>query len=339
MGYISYQFESLSSRSGFNRALQHFNLVNDIVPEIEDLINIADVLNDYLLEEAMLSAQVIPIVNALLVDRYRYQVDSYNMVETISDFKPLLNNFTQITAVDIVLCYFHNEIGAIPINPKNEDHWLLVDSLKSHELITIYVGGYNRKVDAALTRDAIQLIPRILEGDSVKISPDLKKGEFTYSIDEVSVKKDKRSVNTGLRIKGEEGPDSRKEAIRLNQNNLKSKEIPTRKKKKLPPMYSIPVTNELFHNGNVEAWKKIIESYKAKYEGNDVYVFYDGERINDLNTLFKWGKVKHGSAILISVVGSEIKDVAKLQRYLKQGASHMFEAFLKFSPGTVLQLF
>ena len=35
----------------------------------------------------------------------------------------------------------------------------------------------------------------------------------------------------------------------------------------------------------------------------------------------------------------EIKDVAKLQCYLKQGASHMFEAFLKFPPGKVLNLF
>ncbi len=97
----------------------------------------------------------------------------------------------------------------------------------------------------------------------------------------------------------------------------------------MTPMYSIPVTNELFHNGNVEAWKKIIQSYTTKYPGLEVYVFYEGERIHDINTLFKWGKVKHGSAIMISVAGDDIKDVAKLQRYLKQGASHMFEAFLK----------
>ena len=32
-------------------------------------------------------------------------------------------------------------------------------------------------------------------------------------------------------------------------------------------MYSILVTNELFHNGNVEAWKKIIQSYTTKYPG------------------------------------------------------------------------
>ena len=109
--------------------------------------------------------------------------------------------------------------------------------------------------------------------------------------------------------------------------------------KRMTPMYSIPVTNELFHNGNVEAWKKIIQSYTTKYTGLEVYVFYEGERIHDINTLFKWGKVKHGSAIMIAIAGDDIKDVAKLQRYLKQGASHMFEAFLKGQVGAVLNLF
>ena len=104
-------------------------------------------------------------------------------------------------------------------------------------------------------------------------------------------------------------------------------------------MYSIPVTNELFHNGNVEAWKKIIQSYTTKYPGLEVYVFYEGERIHDINTLFKWGKVKHGSAILIAVAGADIRDVAKLQRYLRQGASQMFEAFLKAPGNAVLNLF
>lgn len=107
----------------------------------------------------------------------------------------------------------------------------------------------------------------------------------------------------------------------------------------MTPMYSIPVTNELFHNGNVEAWKKVIQSYQAKHSGLEVFIFYEGERIHDINTLFKWGKVKHGSAILITVAGENIQDVAKLQRYLKQGASPMFEAFLKFPINTVLNIF
>ena len=80
-------------------------------------------------------------------------------------------------------------------------------------------------------------------------------------------------------------------------------------------------------------------SYNAKYPALQVYIYYEGERILDINSLFKWGKVKHGSAIEFAVAGNDIKDVAKLQRYLAQGASHQFEAFLHGSVSSVLKLF
>jgi hypothetical protein len=108
---------------------------------------------------------------------------------------------------------------------------------------------------------------------------------------------------------------------------------------RMTPMYSVVVANELFHNGNVEAWKRIIASYSAKYPALQVYIYYEGERILDINSLFKWGKVKHGSAIQFAVSGNDIKDVAKLQRYLVQGASHQFEAFLHGPVNSVLKLF
>jgi len=101
----------------------------------------------------------------------------------------------------------------------------------------------------------------------------------------------------------------------------------------------VVVQNELFHNGNVEAWKRIIDSYKTKHPTLEVYIYYDGERILNINSLFKWGKVKHGSSIQFAVAGSDIKDVAKLQRYLIQGASHQFEAFLHGPVSTALKLF
>ena len=107
----------------------------------------------------------------------------------------------------------------------------------------------------------------------------------------------------------------------------------------MTPMYSVNVTNELFHNGNVEAWKRIIASYNVKHPDLQVLVYYDGERITNLNALFKWGKVKHGSTIQFAIAGENISDVAKLQRYLTQGASHMFEAFLRGPVNSVMALF
>ncbi len=108
---------------------------------------------------------------------------------------------------------------------------------------------------------------------------------------------------------------------------------------RVTPKYSVQVTNELFHNGNVEAWKNIIESYRKEYAGLDVHVFHDGQKINNINALFKWGKVKHGDVILISVSGEDIKGVAELKRYLFEGASQRYENFIKRDVNKILPLF
>ena len=107
----------------------------------------------------------------------------------------------------------------------------------------------------------------------------------------------------------------------------------------MTPKYSVQVTNELFHNGNVEAWKNIVESYNAKHEELEVHIFHDGEKVNDINSLFKWGKVKNGDVLLFSVSGEDIKGVAKLQRYLFEGASLRFHNYLKKDVNKILTLF
>jgi len=89
----------------------------------------------------------------------------------------------------------------------------------------------------------------------------------------------------------------------------------------------------------MRVWKRVIASYNVKYPSLQVLVYYDGERITDINSLFKWGKVKHGSSIQFAVAGDEIQGVAKLQRYLAQGASPQFEAFLRGPVNSVLPLF
>jgi len=111
------------------------------------------------------------------------------------------------------------------------------------------------------------------------------------------------------------------------------------KKKTITPKYGVPVSNELFHNGNVEAWKKILESYQVKYPDLAVHIMYENEVINDINSLFKWGKVKHGDSIYFQVSGEEILGVSKLQKYLSEGASPRYGQFLKLGVGRVLNLF
>jgi len=346
----AYAFERLSTRDGFNQSLRHFKAVNEIVVDFEAHVNLADILDELLADKQVLSEQVVPVLNALLVDKYKYRYQTHNMTGNFADFGKVAAEVKKWTAVDVVVAYFHPELGPLPINPRNEDHWQSVQSLRTNEMLTVYCGRFEEGGSKRVCEDAARQLLRILE--TGKVGRTLK----SLTKDSLSQKQASRPAEPVLALqpRAKAAPDLPKQpqkkfpvpgALQVAASGAGGPETPTAasqpegRPKKMTPMYSIPVTNELFHNGNVEAWKKIIESYRAKYAGLDVYIFYDGERIHDINTLFKWGKVKHGSAILISVGGNEILDVTKLQKYLRQGASSGFEAFLKFPVNTVLSLF
>ena len=234
-----------------------------------------------------------------------------------------------------MIVYFHPELGVTVINPKRLESFKAVQNLKKNELVTVYAGTVKGTADEEVKRLALEKCIALLSLEKIKGPAQLLKG---------AIKTKERKIKT-------EPPAREKAAAPRPKAGKKAVAAPAKVKtaapaagekegqKKMTPLYSIPVTNELFHNGNVEAWKKIIESYQTKYPGTDVYIFYEGERIHDINTLFKWGKVKHGSVILIAAAGNNIKDVSKLQKYLRQGASPMFEAFLKFPVNHVLNLF
>jgi hypothetical protein len=256
--------------------------------------------------------------------------------------------------MDMVVAYFHPELGIVAVNPKNRSHWDGVQSVKKNELITVFAGAFKSTGPEQIYDSGIDALISLLEGSRAKTPIAFTKGKFVQKRQppkpvEAAPARARRAAGRPRRqypsasvspafpaavpsAAAAQAPAAVAAAAALP---VQASTAP----KKMTPMYGIPVTNELFHNGNVEAWKKIIQSYTTKYPGLDVYVFYEGERIHDINTLFKWGKVKHGSSIMISIAGDDIKDVAKLQRYLKQGASHMFEAFLKAPVNTVLNLF
>ncbi len=105
------------------------------------------------------------------------------------------------------------------------------------------------------------------------------------------------------------------------------------------PRYAVPVTNEFFHYGNVEAWRNIIDHYQEKHPNLKVRVFHKDKPIHRIGTLFKWGKVSVGDVIQFSVTGPEFKNVAKLKKYLSIGASPRYSPFIKKRLNDSLNLF
>jgi len=325
--------EMLSTRNGFNSAVRHIKKTMEIAGSSGNLGDIIYELDD----DELTSNKISLLLRMLLVDKLGYKTASINLHDTAKDLSVLAKEFGKWNGIDLVAAYYHPELGLLIANPKNADELVGFGDLRKRELMVVYAGLQGKETDEDCQK-AAELALRLFEGSRVTAPAFVTKGKFTPK----KVSKPKKAA--------EAKPAKAKTASKKTASKGKSAAAAPAKKpaavqassggsKKMTPRYAITVQNELFHNGNVEAWKRIIASYRAKNPHLEVYIYYEKERILDINSLFKWGKVKHGTAIEIAVAGDPIQDVAKLQRYLAQGASHMFEAFLKGPVNSVLKLF
>lgn len=300
----------LSSRAGFNTALRHFKSVTAFAAEVSAGSNLARLINESLDDKEIERYQVKTILNALLLDKFNYAFRSHNLEQTVEGIEGMIRSISQWGDINLVLSYHHPQAGHFVIDPKIVVSWESLLPMPKDEFFVLYAGPAADALDRKVYESALDDFLGLLYG--AKIKP-------------------KQAFIGRGRVEAEE-----EDAAYAAAPAQPPAAAPPRR---MTPRYSIQVTNEVFHNGNVESWKRIVESFKAKYQGLDVMIWYENERINDINALFKWGKVKHGGLILFSVGGDNIQGVSRLQRYLFEGASPRFEAFLKGGIGRTLDLF
>jgi hypothetical protein len=293
--------EILSTRGGFNSAVRHIKKTLKIIDALEGNANLGDILFE-LEDEEFTGDRAALLLRMILIDKLGYAAVSFNPASVVPEPAALSGEFEKWKAVDLVVVYHHPDRGLLAANPKVREELAGFGVIRKRELLVIYAGRAD-----GLCLKAAETAAALFTGDTPEIPGELYAGSCTVK------KVEKQGEEKNLRVAS--GP------VRMT------------------PLYSVVVQNELFHNGNVEAWKRIIAAYTARYPDAQVYVYYEGERILDINALFKWGKVKHGRAIQFAVLGREIKDAAKLRRYLIQGASPQFEVFLQGPPGAVMKLF
>ena len=361
MSKESANLEILATRAGFNSAVRHMNKTIEISGTLRGNTNLGDLLYERG-DENLSGERGALLLRMLLVDKLGYKSVSSNLQAVAADISSLAQEFQKWKAVDLVAAYHHPDLGLLIANPKVAEELANFGMLRKRELLVVYAGKGDNPADDSC-RKAAEVAVSLFEGSKVKAPSELLRGNFTVKkLKKAAEPKTAESRPAPKAAKPARGAKPGKAAGRTAGKAAGRSPAPTPKAPpesvrvappvvtaaapavskgplRMTPMYSVVVSNELFHNGNVEAWKRIVASYKAKYPALEVYIYYEGERILDINSLFKWGKVKHGSSIQFAVAGNEIKDVAKLQRYLVQGASHQFEAFLHGSVGTVLRLF
>ncbi len=319
------QLNLLARRSGYNLALRHFRSAQAIAADVSDGFNLADVLNGAIAEGSIEDYQIRPAVNILLAEKFGYAFASENLKEKVEKIDDLAKIAGTWTDLQVVLVYTDANNGIHLLNPEDPEPWEAALPLEKDEHVVCYVGSMEEKKPDVL-EGAVKDVFSLLYGRRVK-------GKASY----------RASSEWKQYFEDEPEAPPAPAAAQADSEPQQAAAAPAPQaaggSKKLTAKIAVNVTNELFHNGNVEAWKRIIESYKFKYPHLDVLIWYEGERINDINALFKWGKVKHGVPIMFSVAGDNPTDIAKLRKYLFEGASSRFEAFLHGGPGTVLQLF
>jgi hypothetical protein len=324
--------EALSTRTGFNSAVRYIKNTIEISSSAGSN-NLGDILFK-LDDEDMTSAKIGLILRMLLVDKLGYKTASTNLSATVGDLSLIAKEFSKWNGVDLVAAYHHPELGLLIANPKIAEELADFGGLRERELLVIYAGFQGKETNENCEK-AAALALRVFEGSRVTVPPVLARGKYAAK----KVTKPKKAAEPKpVKTKAASAkPKAKTAASVIKPAAVQVK--PAGGPVKMTPRYAVIVQNELFHNGNVEAWKRIVASYRAKHPDLEVFIYYEKERILDINSLFKWGKVKHGSAIEFAVAGNNIQDVAKLQRYLAQGASHQFEAFLRGPVNTVLKLF
>ncbi len=256
--------------------------------------NLGDIIFE-LDDEELTSGKSGLLLRMLLVDKLGYKSASTNLSSTVNDLSGLAKEFGKWNGVDLVAAYFHPEMGLLIANPKVAEELAGFGQLNKRELLVVYAGFQGKETDENCQK-AADLALRLFEGSRVTAPSSLTRGKFTVkkvskpkkvseteTVKKVKAKTTSKGKTPAKRAAAETPAPTVKKAATIVQ---KSSGGPAR----MTPRYAVIVQNELFHNGNVEAWKRIIASYKANHPSLEVFIYYEQERILDINSLFKWGK-------------------------------------------------
>jgi hypothetical protein len=286
----------LSARPAFNSAVRHIKKALWILDALEGGENFADLLRLPPCR-GLSDADSLSLLGLLLVDKLGYTALSANPPGFAGDLTAPAAEFAAWKAVDMA-AVFHGPRFLGIVNPKDAGQLAALERPFPRELLVVYAGGspgdVPRELGAAAARTALAL----LSGGCPEIPPELRGGA-------------PRRGAPQQRARRGEAPGARPRS----------------------PLCSVRVANEVFHYGNVEAWKRVIGEYEKAHPGCKVQVYYGGEPILDINALFTWGKARSGSVFQFAVVASgaaesAIPDIAKLRRRLVQASGRNFQPLL-----------
>jgi hypothetical protein len=337
---LDYSF--FSNRDNYNSSIRHFKAVKKLAADFTSGKDLAASANSMIAQDLLKAQQLPAIYKTVLTEKFKYITISQNLkseCKLSTQIESLLND----KRIYIYGLYHNNDGAIFTFSTADQQTIEKLPTFEKYQLLVLYIKPVLENISLAKeigknlfvylhsgTLPQIKLPIDNIEKNTPKVPP-------PDSVAKLFSPKQKSKANV-LPVKTVDTSLTKKITI---QKITIDPEEPVKPKVNLKRSVMVPVvvTNELFHNGNVEAWKRIIASYEKKYPENTVNIYYDGEIIKELNALFEWGKVKTGTSIFYDINGVEINDLIKLKKYLYEGASHRFGKFLKGSPHQILKLF
>ncbi|HBE00983.1 MAG: hypothetical protein A2096_10040 [Spirochaetes bacterium GWF1_41_5] len=300
----------ISSRSEYNSYVRFFNKTMAASKSFSGRKKAAAVLKNLRDADGSSDGEIQTVIQAVLLDKLGYKCKSVNLPEDIT-VSPADGRFNSLEASDLFFTCYTSEGDMHILDPHDHNDFTPLLPLKKRTLLVIFIQTDSRH--EKMMNEAYSLLYKKAAGSAGKKNQAAKKKQPEIIALPAPLPPALQPVRAA-----EETAAPGPAAVPAN---IKSSE-----------MASVQVTNELFHNGNVEAWKRIIASYENKYPGRKVNVFYDGEKIENIMSLFQWGKVKIGTCIMFTISGPDYPDIIKLKKYLHRGASPFFESFISGNP-------
>ena len=328
---MTIDYSAFSTRKDYNQSIRHFRSAKRLAAAF--FKESGSISINRLLQSSEVTGEQVPVfLNSIYLDKYHYRAFSFNL-ERDTEFDPrgIAAYFEKKNSAKLICLHYDSSGLSNVFDPKNVEELSSAASMKKHDLLVVYCnsGAEEEGVLAQALYDAVcgkiacpaPPLEAFPEKESSRHADESSAAEIQAEVSPLKQFAPKRKALSPLKSSGVA------QVRAADKNSSKS------------PLLGVVVTNELFHNGNVEAWKRVIDSYERSFPGNKVNVYYKAEKITDLNTLFQWGKVKSGTSLMFDVEGTKIEKIAKLKRYLYEAASSRFGPFLRGAPHRGLKLF
>ena len=307
---INKQFYSFFSRRiGVNEAVRHISNINRILDGCGYKRNLVDIISNIMQDEALDEMQLKSMIHTILCDKWNYLSYPINLATRPKNADLIVDTMSTWTGVDIVLTYETDETGFIVINPKNPEFRDVFSLLRPKELLTIYAGYQGRgKLSYDIFLTMIDAINKMLLGEEGVVSKAVLEGKYAY--------KELPASLTPFKKK------------KISNDTVSFATSPYQMTKFFP----IKIETSGFGDKNINAVKRIIKDYIDHYKDANVYIFYKGELVLNLEKLMKDGILKKGSVLEVSVKDFAIQEATRLFKYLQEALTENCEIFTSDSP-------